>query len=754
MVKKNRILSFVLIIFAFAALIGLTIKDIVSDVKLGLDLQGGFEVLYEVSPLNEGDQINSNTLASTADALDRRINALGVSEPRIEIEEGNRIRVQLAGVEDQQQARKMLSTTAELTFRDANDKELLNGSDLVEGGAKQAFDQTNRPIVTLQLKDADKFAEATKHVLQQSNNVMVIWLDFNENEDSFAKEITKENPKYISAPAVTEVIRSTEVQITGDFTVEEAQNLANLLNAGSLPVKLTEIYSTSVGAQFGVDALQKTVFAGIIGIAAIFLFMLFYYRLPGLVAVIALTVYIWLILFVYEGLNAVLTLPGIAALVLGIGMAVDANIISYERLKEELRVGRSLQAAFKEANKSSFITIFDAQITTLIAAIVLYVYGESSIKGFATMLIVSILLSFITNVYVSRFLLGFLVHSRLFDGKLRLFGVKPSEIHELKEGLETTELTTKFDKIDFVKHKSKYFTASGVLLLAGLVLLIIFKLNLSIDFTSGTRIEIMSDSEITTEEVKNELAKFDVETDDIVISGEDHDRATARYKGTLEQDEINDMKAYFLDKYGVDPNISVVTPTVGKEIAKNGMTAVVIAFVGIIIYVALRFEWRMGLAAVLALIHDAFFMVAVFSITRLEVDLNFIAAVLTVIGFSINDTIVTFDRMRDHLRKHKKIREYHVLEEIVNKSLRQVMTRSINTSLSTLLPVVFLLLFGSEAITNFSLAMFIGLVVGVYSSIFIAAQLWLVWKGKELKKKGVLITYKEKKKFAGDEPQV
>jgi len=754
MVKKNRILSFVLIIFAFAALIGLTIKDIVSDVKLGLDLQGGFEVLYEVSPLNEGDQINSNTLASTADALDRRINALGVSEPRIEIEEGNRIRVQLAGVEDQQQARKMLSTTAELTFRDANDKELLNGSDLVEGGAKQAFDQTNRPIVTLQLKDADKFAEATKHVLQQSNNVMVIWLDFNENEDSFAKEMTKTNPKYISAPAVTEVIRSTEVQITGDFTVEEAQNLANLLNAGSLPVKLTEIYSTSVGAQFGVDALQKTVFAGIIGIAAIFLFMLFYYRLPGLVAVIALTVYIWLILFVYEGLNAVLTLPGIAALVLGIGMAVDANIISYERLKEELRVGRSLQAAFKEANKSSFITIFDAQITTLIAAIVLYVYGESSIKGFATMLIVSILLSFITNVYVSRFLLGFLVHSRLFDGKLRLFGVKPSEVHELKEGLETTELTTKFDKIDFVKHKSKYFTASGVLLLAGLVLLIIFKLNLSIDFTSGTRIEIMSDSEITTEEVKNELAKFDVETDDIVISGEDHDRATARYKGTLEQDEINDMKAYFLDKYGVDPNISVVTPTVGKEIAKNGMTAVAIAFVGIIIYVALRFEWRMGLAAVLALIHDAFFMVAVFSITRLEVDLNFIAAVLTVIGFSINDTIVTFDRMRDHLRKHKKIREYHVLEEIVNKSLRQVMTRSINTSLSTLLPVVFLLLFGSEAITNFSLAMFIGLVVGVYSSIFIAAQFWLVWQGKELKKKGVLITYTEKKKFAGDEPQV
>ena len=754
MVKKNRIISFVLIIFAFATLIGLTTRNIISDLKLGLDLQGGFEVLYEVSPLNESDKITSDTLASTADALDRRINALGVSEPRIETEEGNRIRVQLAGVEDQQQAREMLSTTAELTFRDANDKVLLNGSDLVEGGAKQAFDQANRPIVTLQLKDASKFADATKHVLQQPNNVMVIWLDFIEGEDSFAEEVTKENPKFISAPAVTEVIHSTEVQITGNFTVEEAQNLASLLNAGSLPVKLTEIYSTSVGAQFGVDALQKTVIAGLIGIAAIYLFLLVFYRLPGLVAVLALTVYIWLVLFVYEGLNAVLTLPGIAALVLGIGMAIDANIISYERLKEELRVGRSLQAAFKEANKTSFITIFDAQITTLIVAVVLYVYGESSIKGFATMLIVSILLSFITNVYLSRFLLGLLVNSHLFDGKIRLFNVKPSQIHELKEGLETTDLTTRFDKIDFVKHKSKYFGASGSLLLLGLILLVIFKLNLSIDFTSGTRIEIMSNDGLTTEEVKSELAQFDIETDDIVISGDDGERATARYKGVLEKDEINEMKEYFFEKYGVDPNISVVTPTVGKEIAKNGIMAVAIALIGIIIYIAIRFEWRMGLAAVLALVHDAFFMVAIFSITRLEVDLNFIAAILTVIGFSLNDTIVTFDRMRDHLRKQKKIREYRVLENIVNKSLRQVMTRSINTSLSTLLPVVFLLLLGSEAIWTFSLAMFVGLIVGVYSSIFIAAQLWLVWKGKELKKKGVLITYKEKKKYAGDEPQV
>jgi SecD/SecF fusion protein len=253
--------------------------------------------------------------------------------------------------------------------------------------------------------------------------------------------------------------------------------------------------------------------------------------------------------------------------------------------------------------------------------------------------------------------------------------------------------------------------------------------------------------------VKSELAKFDIETDDIVLSGDNNNSAVARYKGSLSQNEINELKDYFHEKYGADPNVSVVTPTVGRELVKNAIYAVLISLAGIIIYTAFRFEWKMGTAAILALIHDSFFMVAVFSISRLEVDLNFVAAVLTIIGFSINDTIVTFDRIRDHMKKKKRIRTYQELEDIVNKSLRQVLTRSINTSLSTLLPIIFLLLMGSQAIWNFSLAMLVGLIVGVYSSVFIAAQLWLVWKGKELKKKGVLITYKEKKKYS-DQPVV
>lgn len=754
MVKRSRIVAFFLLVVLFLSIIGTTTSPIMGGLKLGLDLQGGFEVLYEVHPVDENDTVTEETLTATAEALDKRINELGVSEPRIDIEEGNRIRVQLAGIEDQEQASEMLSTTAVLSFRDANDNKLLDGTDLVEGAAQQSFNPTTgKPNVTLKLKDASLFGEATRTVLQQDIPKMVIWLDFEEGVDSYLEEAQKAEPKFISDPGVDEVINSSDVEIRGDFTVEEAQTLASLLNAGALPVELKEIYSTSVGAQFGVDALQTTVVAGAIGIILIFIFLIFYYRLPGMVAVVTLIVYIYLILAVYDGLNAVLTLPGIAALLLGIGMALDANIITYERMKEELRVGRSLQAAFKESNKTSFMTILDANLTTVISAAVLFYFGTSSVKGFATMLLVSIALSFITAVFLSRFLIGLFVKSNTLNNKLFWFGVKKTEVRDIRDGMDTLELPTKFDKLDFVKHKNKFFIFTGALMLAGVIMVSVFGLNLSIDFSSGTRIDILSEDSLTTEQIQEDLEQFKVDTDNIVLSGDNHERATVRYEGTPSQDEINSMKDYFHEKYGSDPNISVVTPTVGEELVKNAIKATILASIGIVIYVTLRFEISMAVGAIVALIHDAFFMVAIFSITRLEVDLNFIAAILTIIGYSVNDTIVTFDRIRDHLRKKRRIREYSELVDIVNKSIRQVLTRSINTSLTTLFPIVTLLLMGSSAIWNFSFAMLIGLIVGVYSTLIIAAQLWLIWKGKELKKKGTLITYKEKKKY-GDQPVV
>ena len=743
MVKRSRIVAFFLIVLLIAAAMGTTSKGILKDIKLGLDLQGGFEVLYEVKPL-AGEKITQDVLSSTASALDRRVNVLGVNEPIIQIEGDDRIRVQLAGVQDQNNAREILSTQAKLSFRDYNDKEMMTGADLKEGGAKQTF-QENQPVVEVTLKDANKFKEITQKIssMESPTNVLAIWLDFEEGKDSIKNTDSQDN--MISAPAVSEVFSTNKVFITGQFTVEEAKELAALLNAGALPVDLKEVYSTSVGAQFGEGALNDTIFAGIIGIGLVFIFMLVYYRFPGFIAIVTLSIYIFLTLLVFDWMNAVLTLPGIAALVLGVGMAVDANIITYERIRDELKLGRSVKAAYKEGTKNSLATIMDANLTTLLAAAVLFFYGTSSVKGFATTLIISILMSFVTAVYGTRLFMSLWVKSGFLDNRKSWFGVKKKYIHNLSEKIDLMSLPTRFDKIDFVKHRKAFYSISIGITIIGIIFLFVFKLNLGIDFTSGTRIEIASKEALTTEQIKTEIDKFDIEAKDIRLAGTNNENAVVRTVGVLDKQEIAELKDHFKKDYGSEPNVSTVSPTVGKELAKNALIALLIASIGIILYVSVRFEWRMALPAVLALIHDAFFIITIFSLLRLEVDITFIAAVLTIVGYSINDTIVTFDRIRENLRHSRKIKTVEELENIANISIRQTLTRSINTVLTVLVTVVALAIFGSEAIRNFSIALFIGLLCGVYSSLLIASQLWLDLKIKELKKKGTLDTAKEKK---------
>ena len=454
---------------------GATTKNILNNMKLGLDLQGGFEVLYDVKEAKKGQKIDKEVLASTAEALDKRINVLGVSEPSIQIEGKNRVRVQLAGVTDQNKAREILSTQANLTFRDANDKLMMDGSDLKQGGAKQTFDENGAPSVSLTLKSADKFRKVSEQIMNMApNNVLVIWLDFEEGKDSFKEEVTKANPKFLSAPTVKQIFNQNTVSIVGSFTAKEAQTLSSLLNAGSLPVKLKEVYSTSVGAKFGEQALHDTVFAGIIGVIIIYLFMIFYYRFPGLIATVTLSIYIYLVLLIFDWMNGVLTLPGIAAIILGIGMAVDANIITYERIREELKVGRTIKSAFQTGEQHAFTAILDANLTTILTASVLFFYGTSSVKGFATMLIVSVLMSFLTNVYGARLLLGLWVHSGLLNNKQGWFSVRKSQIHSINDNVDTIDLPTRFDKIDFVKLRNKIFILSGVLLVAGVIAIAYF----------------------------------------------------------------------------------------------------------------------------------------------------------------------------------------------------------------------------------------------------------------------------------------
>ncbi|MCE5534810.1 protein translocase subunit SecDF [Staphylococcus pseudintermedius] len=751
MKKVSRLITFILLVVLLFAGMSATYKSVIKNVNLGLDLQGGFEVLYQVNPLGDGEKIDNTAVQSTAKTLERRVNVLGVSEPKIQVEDQNRIRVQLAGVQDQNQARKILSSQANLTIRDADDKVLLTGKDLVQGSAKQEFKQnTNQPAVTFKLKDSDKFKKVTEEISKKQENVMVVWLDF-EKGDSYEKEKTKEDPKFISAASVNQPINSTNVEISGGFQgekgISEAKQIADLLNSGSLPVELKEIYSTSVGAQFGQDALDKTINASMIGIGIIFLFMLLFYRLPGIVAVITLTTYIYLTMVAFNFISGVLTLPGLAALVLGVGMAVDANIIMYERIKDEIRIGRTLKQAYKKANKSSFITILDANLTTVLAAAVLFFFGESSVKGFATMLLLAILMSFVTAVFLTRVLLSLVVHSNVFKKKLWWFGVKQSQIHDINKGYDVHELSTPYDKVDFMKWAKPLFALSGVVIVAGVIILAIFKLNLGIDFTSGTRVDLQSNQKLTQAQVEKTMESIDLKPNQLSIGGSNNENASMQFKRDLNKDEVAKLTDTLKSQYGKEPSVNTVSPVIGQELAKNAMLAVIIASIGMIIYISLRFEWRMGIASIISLLHDAFMIIAVFSLFRLEVDITFIAAVLTIIGYSINDTIVTFDRVREMLSKIKVITKEDQIDYIVNSSIRQTLTRSINTVLTVVIVVIALLVLGASSIFNFSLALLIGLLSGVYSSIIIAVPLWGMLKKRELRKSPhhKLVVYKRKR---------
>ncbi|MBD1371714.1 protein translocase subunit SecD [Hazenella sp. IB182357] len=410
-VKKGRIVVFVLLIVAIFATVATTTTQVWNNITKGLDLQGGFEVLYQAAP--DEKNVNASIMSDAAAAIRKRVDVLGVNEPVITVEGENRVRVQLAGVNDQAKARDLLGKQAQLTFRDPDGKKiLLKGTDLKEGSAKVDFDpDTNRPLVSMAVKDPSKFAEITKTYLGQP---IPIYLD----------------EEMLSNPVVQQIIPNGQATISGQESIEESQELADLLNSGSIPVKLEEVQSYAVDASLGADSLKDSLEAGLYALIAIFIFVIGYYRLPGVIAVVTLITYSYLVLLVFMLLDVTLTLPGIAALILGVGMAVDANIIMNERIKEEMRIGKSIPAAVKSGSKRSFLTIFDANITTIIAASVLFLYGTAAVKGFSVSLITGIIVSFIAAVGLSRLLMTLLVRSNILKSP-GLFGVKEDEISDL-----------------------------------------------------------------------------------------------------------------------------------------------------------------------------------------------------------------------------------------------------------------------------------------------------------------------------------
>ena len=750
---KKRVVIHSIILFLLVIGIGFLFVPLFKGLKFGLDLQGGFEILYKAETI-DGSKMNNEKLTATYKTLSKRIDSLGVSEPEIIVEGNDRIRVKLAGVKNPEEARSQLSTVATLSFRDTDNKLLMTSDVLEAGHAKIGQDASGNPAVSLSVKDKDKFYEVTKSISEKESgkNLIVIWLDFNELTDSYSKEgnlCGTSSSNCLSAATVSQGFAS-DVIIQGNFTLEEVSNLVDLINSGSLPSKLTEISSTTVGASFGEGTLNKTLTAGIIAIIAIMLILMVIYHFSGYISSISMMIYTFLVFGVFWIVGGVLTLPGIAALVLGIGMAVDSNVITFARIKEELLKGKSLPTAFKEGSKSSFSAIIDSNLTTIIVAIIMFMFGESSIKGFATMLIITVLVTMFTMVLLTRFLLKIFVNTGFFDNKTNLFiNVKSKDIPNVSKNEKVKE--NKFTKFIFLKHKKIAIGISMIIILVGGILIGVKGLNLGIDYKAGTSITIVSDKTLTIKSIKEDLKELDIPSKNVTKSD---DEISIRLDKTLDGEKVKEVNSYFEEKYDAKVNIGVVTNMVQKELVKNAILSVLIALLGIIIYVSLRFKFSYAVGGVIALLHDVAIMFSVFAIFRFEVSSMFIAAVLAIIGYSINDTIVSFDRIRENLAKEewKKLTK-EKFESICNRSIGETFTRTIYTTITTLLPVVVLILLGSSGIFTFNMAMLFGLIAGTYSSIFIATVVFMAIEkknlGKELKKKKVYTDDFEEKKIKG-----
>ena len=724
--KKNstKVILYTVIMVLLSIGLGFLVKPIFNQLNFGLDLQGGFEILYQVKSV-DGEKVTKDMVTNTYKTVERRIDSLGVTEPSIVVEGDDKIRIQIAGVTDPDEARSMLKQAANLTFRDTSDNLLMNASVLRSGGAKVSTDASGRPAVALSVKDKDKFYDVTKKISTMEDNRIVIWLDY-EDGDSFQTEqymCGTENSNCLSVASVSQGFAS-DVIIQGNFTEEEVSNLVDLINSGSLPTKLEEISSKTVGAQFGDQSLNMTFTAGVIAVILIMALMIYLYRFAGLVSSFGLLIYTVLTFGTYWLIGGVLTLPGIAAVVIGIGMAVDANVITYSRIRDELYKGTDLDMAFKLGNKDSFWTIFDSNFTTLIVAIILFIFGESSVKGFATLLIISIFVTMFIMVFILRRVLKLFVNTGWFQDKPRLFvGAKRKWIPDRKKNEKTTYKP--FSKIDFAMNRKIFYIISIILVIAGVISLASQGLQLGIDFRGGSSITVTGEKEISGKEFRNDLKElgYEIENVDELTGG----AMSARIGDTLSQKEIKNTEDYFNEKYEATTEIGVVSDIVKKELIKNAVISLLLAGIAIGIYISMRFTFTYAVGAIVALMHDVFMMIGLFSIFRLEVNSMFIAALLSIVGYSINDTIVTFDRIRENIEKkyHGRLRKKEQYIEIVNESLRETFGRSIVTTFTTLIPVVILIFLGSHEILNFNIALLFGLISGVYSSLFIASQLWL-----------------------------
>ncbi|MEG1143053.1 MAG: protein translocase subunit SecF [Bacilli bacterium] len=711
---KKKYGKYILINLVVLIITAIILVPTLKHINYGLDLKGGFEVLYLVENLDTKKKVSDSELKATYKSITNRIDTLGVSEPDISIE-GNKIRVKLPGVKNEEEARNRLSTPAVLSFRDSSDNLLMNASILKSPGASVDYDgKMSAPVVALDIKDNKTFYNVTKKISESEDKLIVIWLDFKEGVDSFASSRDKcgtdGNMSCISSATVKEGFMNN-VFIQGSFTEKQASNLVDLINSGSLPTKLTEISSKSVDASFGSNTLIKTGLAGALAVLIISIFLIIRYRVSGFISSVCLVIYTALTFVIFNAIDGVLTLPGIAALILAVGMGVDCAIISLERIRDELNsTNDNLERAFINGNKSSIVSIIDANLTTLLAAVILFIYGESTVKGFATMLIITIILTIIILVYLNRFMLKEVVLKSDISAK-KFVGFRKKTVN-----------------IDFIKKSKIFIVVSSIIIVIGIIFVSTKSLNFGIDFTGGSDITIKSTLKVDEAKVKNTFKDFKI----VEMNNKDN-VSYVKVSKTLNEKEIKNIKSDLKD---YDVEINVISNLVKKDLTKNAIISLVLACIGIVIYVAFRFSMNYGLTGVLMLLHDVLVVIAVFAISRVQINFVFIASLLTIIGYSINDTIIVFDRIRYNKKKlfDNKLKTKEDMLKVINVSSNETIIRNILTTCTTLLTVIILLLFNITSLTSFNIAIIVGLLAGAVSSIFIAPYVLYLFEKRSFNK--------------------
>ena len=695
--SKTKGLLGLLVLLLAVGLFGFLGYDTMDDIKLGLDLAGGVSITYQAVSENPSSEEMSDTIYK----LQQRVQNYS-TEAEVYQEGSNRINIDIPGVSDANAILEELGKPGSLIFTDEEGQVILTG-DQVSSAKAGIIDQngTKSYVVSLTFTEEGTKAFADATTANVGKRIAIIY-----------------DGMVYSNPVVREAITGGQCQIDGMADYNEAENLAATIRIGSLSLELEELRSNVVGAKLGQEAISTSLKAGAVGFAIVALFMIAVYLIPGVAAVLALAMYVGAILLVLSAFDVTLTLPGIAGIILSVGMAVDANVIIFTRIKEEIGLGKTVKSAIKTGFAKALSAIVDGNVTTLIAAAVLYLRGSGTVKGFATTLAIGIVLSMVTALFVTKGALYALYALGFEDAKF--YGIK-------KDG----------KTINFLGKRNLCFIISIVVIVAGWVGMAVNSgqigrvLNYGMDFTGGTSTNVTFNEDMSLEDISAKVVPVvskitgdaDVQTQKVAGTNE----VIIKTK-TLNVDQRQQLEYAMVENFGVEAEkitAESISGAVSAEMKQDAAWAVVIATILMLLYIWLRFkDIKFAASAILALVHDVLVVLTFYALARWSVGSTFIACMLTIVGYSINATIVIFDRIRENLALHDSNKQS--LLDVVNLSITQTFTRSINTSLTTFIMVFVLFIMGVSSIREFALPLMVGIVCGTYSSVCVTGALWYV----------------------------